>query len=349
MLFHTQTNHILNESSNYDVLKKSAEEIRNILEKMTGVDGNNLNADIDVKSNSGVAITPENAVACISDFMRTVKFMRGVYNAVLDMQKKFPSEKIHLLYAGTGPFASLVIPLLHLFDSRKLKITYLDIYKRSTDILEKIIHELNLKDFTNEIICCDAVTYKHPESDKIHIVLSETMSSGLKKEMQVPITLNLVPQICEGGVLIPENIEISISADRINTNINEDADDSYKNIFSKKIFSLNLNTVKEFITYTHAAKDFTNKLLPAERIKIPEKFNFPLILKINTGITVYKSIIINFNETSLTSPYGIKFKHYFTGGNILKFYYRIGEYPVFIFDFKKKQNFIINKLEKMFS
>ena len=48
MLFHAQTSHILNESSNFDVLKKSAEEIRNILEEMTGIDGNDLNAEKDI-------------------------------------------------------------------------------------------------------------------------------------------------------------------------------------------------------------------------------------------------------------------------------------------------------------
>ena len=349
MLFHAQTSHILNESSNFDVLKKSAEEIRNILEEMTGIDGNDLNAEKDTKLNTGVAITPENAVACITDFMRTVKFMRGVYNAVLDMQKKFPSEKIHLLYVGTGPFASLVIPLLHLFDPQKLKITYLDIYKRSTDTLEEIIHELNLKDFTNGIICCDAVTYKHPQPDKVHIVLSETMSSGLKKEMQVPITLNLVPQICNGGALVPENIVVSVSADKINTTLNGNSCEISKNIFSKKIFELNIDSIINFVKYFNGEKDFTNKLLPAEKVVIPENFNFPLKLKIDTEIKVCKNIIIGYNETSLTLPYNIKSNKNFSGGNVLKFYYKINEYPEFVFDYKRKQNLFNKLFTKIFS
>ena len=49
---------------------------------------------------------------CVDDIMRTRRFVRGVYHAMADMLNA-REGKINLLYAGTGPFAMLVLPSIY--------------------------------------------------------------------------------------------------------------------------------------------------------------------------------------------------------------------------------------------
>ncbi|MBP1862801.1 hypothetical protein BD780_002585 [Clostridium tetanomorphum] len=45
------------------------------------------------------------------------------YGEIKRAQQKFLNEQIHILYAGTGPFAALMIPLTTVFTSLGVKFT----------------------------------------------------------------------------------------------------------------------------------------------------------------------------------------------------------------------------------
>ena len=60
----------------------------------------------------GVAISPEAAAHCVHDTQRSVVFIRAAFAAIKAAQKRFTNGPIDILYAGCGPFATILLPLL---------------------------------------------------------------------------------------------------------------------------------------------------------------------------------------------------------------------------------------------
>ena len=160
----------------------------------------------DMALDSGKALAPVWAAHCILDFMRTRVFLRGVLQAIDSIGKRFPDTELHVLYAGTGPFATLVLPLIPLLDPAKVRFTLLEISSESIDCLEKVVKAFGFEPWIREIICADATTYR--TAAPLHIVITEMMQAGLRREPQVAATLNLAPQIVPGGCLIPQQIRL---------------------------------------------------------------------------------------------------------------------------------------------
>ena len=156
----------------------------------------------------GIALSSQHALDCLKDPLRTVRFIKGTYFAILDAFNRFPNTPIELVYAGCGPGAPIVIPLLSAFESSQLKITLLDINESSMESVTALIKALEAESFFRKPYLGDAIQYKHPSDIPLHIVLSETMDKGLTKEPQVRITQNLAPQLPPNGIFIPEAIHI---------------------------------------------------------------------------------------------------------------------------------------------
>ena len=87
----------------------------------------------------GVAINPQAAAHCVVDYQRSVVFIRGVYAAINAVKTRFPDTVIDILYAGCGPFATLLLPVLGKFTPGTLNITLLDIHQRSLDSVEQLL------------------------------------------------------------------------------------------------------------------------------------------------------------------------------------------------------------------
>lgn len=160
----------------------------------------------DIALDNGKAIAPLWAAHCILDFMRTRVFLRGILQAIDTIGQRFPDTQTHVLYAGTGPFATLVLPLLPFLDPAKVRFTLLEISPRSIACLEKLIRTFGFEAWIREIVCADATTYQANPSTPPHLVIAEMLQAGLRREPQVAATLNLAPQIAPGGFFIPQRI-----------------------------------------------------------------------------------------------------------------------------------------------
>lgn len=156
----------------------------------------------------GVAINPQAAAQCALDYRRSVVFIRGVYCALRSLQHRLPNTQLSVLYAGCGPFATLLLPLLARFSPTEIDITLLDIHDQSLTSVRQLLTHFGLLKYTVQTIQGDACQYLHPT--KLHLVIAETMQKALEQEPQFAVTANLAPQLHPLGVFVPQQIDVSL-------------------------------------------------------------------------------------------------------------------------------------------
>lgn len=154
---------------------------------------------------SGLALAPDLAAQCVLDEKRTAAFLRGASSAVAAARERFPGETIEVVYAGTGPLAPFVVPLLPMSG---VHFTLMDVDARSLRILHALLERLGLREHAN-IVHADATEYRHPAA--IHVVVSETMQRSLASEPFVAIARNLRAQLVPGGIFVPERVTVDVA------------------------------------------------------------------------------------------------------------------------------------------
>lgn len=199
---------LFKEDDNYFELSNAIDDLNQLFYETSKIDAGSNAAREDIYLPTGKAIGAFWAAMCVKEMMRTKQFIKGIYKGIKAAQERFEGEPIHVLYAGTGPFATLAVPFTSLFSPREINFTFLEINPESIRLLNNVINTLNIKNYINEIVLCDAAEYKYNKSKPIHMLITETMLNALQKEPQVAITMNLVPQMLKDGILIPQNIRI---------------------------------------------------------------------------------------------------------------------------------------------
>ncbi len=61
------------------------------------------------------SVISQTAAGSILDYIKTTKFLRAIKKAIDFQLNYLAKEKIKIMYVGTGPFASLIIPLIPLY------------------------------------------------------------------------------------------------------------------------------------------------------------------------------------------------------------------------------------------
>ncbi|MBW8685267.1 SAM-dependent methyltransferase [Chitinophaga rhizophila] len=162
-----------------------------------------------IKTAHGNAIGTFWAARCMREVFRTQRFSRGLHQAVSAIKKR-TNRTVHVLYAGTGPFAALALPVIMACKPEEVQFTFLEINAQSIDLLKQVIDVLDVHAYVRDIYQCDAATWEVP-STTIDIVISETMDKALKAEPQVAIMLNLASQLPEETIFLPEEIMVSLA------------------------------------------------------------------------------------------------------------------------------------------
>jgi len=274
---------------------------------------------------NGYAIGLTWAAMCIKDIMRTKKFVDGLYQAVCDVQKNIGSKPIHILYAGTGPFATLVLPLTARFTSQELQFTLIEVNEDSYNCVNKLFHTLNLQEYIHHSEQVDATKWQLSVDLEIDIFLSETMQRALKCEQQVAICMNIVPQLSPKVLMIPENIVLKAALihyekESINSYISNPVVNSFGTIFE-----LNKETILQNIFAYNETKGNYNFSPIILNIPKPSIEKVPT-LNILTEIVVYDEDIITYKESGLTIPFQIQ-QFYEVLPEKIMFYYQIDENP----------------------
>ncbi|NJM79961.1 MAG: hypothetical protein HC854_10665 [Flavobacterium sp.] len=238
---------------------------------------------------------------CLDDILRTKQFIKGIFKAIATLQKK-QQKPIHILYAGTGPYATLLLPVLATYSAQEVIVTLVEINKESFNSMKSIIHKL---DFENHVVHFkneDATTMKLDSTPKIDIILSETLQCGLVKEQQVPITLNLLHQVEDSVILIPEMLALDVCLFNHNsfTNRNENTKEGNYLQVLDRLIEINNSSNEAFKLNTDST---VTTILSEKKIKInPSDATTFDALVLVTRMTIFQDITIDLNQSGLTVP-----------------------------------------------
>ncbi len=259
---------------------------------------------------NGKAICPKNAARCVLDFARTTQFLRGVYAAILELKNRFPNERLDILYAGSGPFAALIVPLMPLFQPSLFSVTLIDIHERSIRAVRKVFADLGFEDFAADFLQTDANVYKH--KGKPHLIICETMQTAMKNEPHAALTLHLAPQLAENGIFIPQKISVEACLANQAKEFSFDGEDlQQERIYLGEIFALEAEK-KYFLPVT---------------VEVPpidtEKLSFMYL----TTVQIFDKFKLSESDSGITYPVIVNELNDLKGGDKIRFTYILGEKP----------------------
>lgn len=292
------------------------------------------NNEVHVKG--GVALSSSGAADCVDDYLRTVYFIKGVYKALTKLCIDFPERSINVLYAGCGPYATLILPLLPLFNKDRIKAILLDINTASIASVHHILSVTGLNDYSLELIETDAITYTKPEEFTIDLAISETMHYALTREPQVAITRNIVSQLSSHGILIPEEIKIDLTYTYSDHEPSlKDAKSEVKgrneiqpyphSVFVDRLFTIS----KELFGNTSQDLEFKSDFY-----KLPDDFSNHPDVCIFTEIRIFEDIELKTAESYITNPFCLVSMYNLTEYSEIQFLYDFSDIPKWSYNVK---------------
>lgn len=279
MTFQKAVENVLFSGNDFALIKEGINKLYQIFSTATRIKAGDLSYEKHITTESGLAVALGHAAHCLIDMMRTTRFLRGIYKAIHDQLDLHSPIKI--LYAGCGPYATLLTPLTTQFSSEQVRFTMLDINPQSTAAMEKLYTHLGLNGYLEEVIVADAVSSDFQPGCSFDIIISETMAQALRVECQVPLTRNTVRYLKDTGTFIPQRITVDVSLRGSSENAENTSD-----IHLGNIYDLNFRSVPE--------KGFSCQF------DVPESDFNSLLL--DTTIQVYKEEVIKPFQSGLTSP-----------------------------------------------
>lgn len=292
---------------------KAVHELHQLFAPLTGVNAYEYNGHEDIQLPSGTAVSVPKAAHCLLEQTRTAAFLKGIAAAIMQLKEDFPGQQLHILYAGCGPYATLVTPLTTLFPPELIKFHLLDINTDSLFAVKKLYEALSIEQYVAEYIHADATAYNVGEQT-IHMVISETMLHALVKEPQVEIMRHLIPQMHPRGIFIPE--EINVSARMLNS--------VYEYEYMVQLTDPRRIDLGQVFSISKKQLDTQE----AVTIKMPSEAE-EYVLHLATDIKVFGSEWLHQNDCSLNLPVKIIPFTKDLAGKGVRFEYKTGTFPRF--------------------
>ncbi len=318
---------ILDEASSPDQLREALRQFAQLCSDHTGIvpDPSFDGWAGDTFLDSGVAINPQAAAHCVNDIHRSVVFIRGVYAAILACRQRIADQPVRILYAGCGPYATLLLPLLHKFTPGELEICLLDIHQQSLASVERLIAHFGFDAHHIQTVQGDACTYQHPVP--LHLVIAETMQKSLEQEPQFAVTANLAPQLCAQGIFIPEKITVELCLVRVGKQAGSEPGER---IALATVFTLLPALAAAQLRDASYNQDTAWHELSPVAIEIPRLQNLASFEALMfTRILVFAQHQLGDYEAEITLPLRCPELASLRGGDRYRVRYQLGNYPRF--------------------
>ena len=283
------TDVLLDDATGSELLTETIDLYRDFLLTASGIDLGDESCIDHYDTGTGVAIGATWAALCVDDMVRTKRFVSGLHRAVADVAARRPGP-VHVLYAGTGPFATLALPLMTRYTAEQLQFTCLEITDASYLAVQRVFKHLDLEAYVREVVQTDASTYVIDSELPVDIMLSETMQYCLIDEMQVPIALNLMAQLPPEVIMLPERITLMLG-------VLEDTREQAVAADLGTIFTVDRASLAAYRP-ARAGGDF-----PTRRLSVPPANGLAYgPLAIRTAVEVYAGYGLTDYESGLTIP-----------------------------------------------
>jgi len=310
-------------------------QLHQLYSKITAIEGILAPSDTDEVfeelSENGTRVNPYMAAYCFLDYLRSYKFTLGIKKLVDDKLQSGDQKPLQILYAGTGPYASLILPLTSVFSADQIQITLLDIHQSSLDAVSKLISTFNLQAYFNGYIKADATLFIPANDKQYDIIISETMDKALRKEPQIAIFHHLQQFLKPDGALIPEEIRV----DLYQSKWGEEKNPAFEYFLDTETKAHNATVREKVANLIAVNKDFVTKFERTNAdnhifLKIIDPKNLKAAytaLLLITEVQVYKDIVLLEDESILTekdylSPISEQIRQ-----SGLSFYYKMDNDP----------------------
>jgi len=292
--------------------------------------------DNEIVVQGGIALSSSGAADCVDDYLRTVNFIKGIYKALDNLIVLFPDRNINILYAGCGPYATLILPLLPLFKKERINAVLIDINASSIESVQKIISIIGFEDYNLELIEADATTYIIPKNFEIDLAISETMHYALTREPQVAISRNIIGQLPQHAIFIPQEIKIDLAYTFFDYEPSLKMDingiKGYKNMqpYIYNVFVDRLLTINK----EHFVGNFLVSKIETDYYTLPINFSNHPDICLFTEIKIFEDIELKTAESYITNPYCLVSMYGISNYTEIQFAYDYGEIPKWTYKLK---------------
>lgn len=305
---------ILKEGDFHESLAPAISKYHQLLFEMLEIDPDDEKEKEHIETEKGNAIGTWWAATCVKEVFRTQRFAKALAQAIRDIQCN-EKRTVHVLYAGTGPFAALALPIMLTFQPTEVQFTLLEINQNSYAKLQNLMKRLDLLPYVKESKLVDATSYVLKNYD-VDIVLSETMNLALFKEPQVSVMMNFERQLGNKALYLPNQIKVALCKQGRN-----DLEEL------KTLIKFDQLGMAELNKRTNANQELFEKIALEVELAQGERLCY------HTEITIYKGFKLGLNDSSLTLLKSVK-PNMQAGRYQLSLQYQVSNNPGFVVEFK---------------
>ncbi len=329
---------LLDEQADFGQLYQACNDFFDLGEAISGIgeQGTEALQVVETILPHGKAVSPLSAARCAREFARTSRFVRGLYAALQEAQRRFPGQPIHTLYAGCGPYATLILPLLTILPRGAFSFTLVDIHPLALESARKVIGHFGFDHFICDYKLADACDACFTDQQPIHVAVTETMNQAMDKEPQLAVSANLENYLEPDGILIPEQITVKAAL----------IDSSHEFVFMPSDYQgeipplqrrrLELGAVMVLDRVMLQQLNFNREKTHLQPVTLPWPDNTvrdkmrPALL---THIRVFGSHVLECYDSSLTCPKYLRINEMPDEASEWEFSYRLGGSPGFDYCF----------------